>query len=172
MAALEVPFYLHPRTQIPTRSQSYDGHPWLFSAAWGFSRETSIHALRLIGSGLFDDFPNLQIVLGHLGERIPYDMWRLDHRIRKVPNGYPCKKPMGDYLRANFHMTTSGNFHDATFHCALAEMGPGRILFSVDYPFEDTIDAASWFDNTDMTDADRLKVGRTNAIELFDLDLA
>ena len=169
---LGVPFYLHPRTQIPSRSQSYEGHPWIVSAAWGFARETSIHAIRLIGSCLFDEYPRLQIVLGHLGERIPYDMWRLDHRIRKSPQGYACKKQMSAYLRENFHLTTSGNFHDATFHCAIAEMGLERIMFSVDYPFEDTVDAASWYDNTEMPDADRLQIGRTNAIKLFKLDMS
>ena len=169
---LEVPFYLHPRTQIPTRAQVYDDHPWLYGAAWGFARETSIHALRLIGSGLFDELPRLQIVLGHLGERIPYDMWRLDHVIDKAPLGYRAKRPMSEYIKSNFHITTSGNFNDATFHCAVTEMGLERIMFSVDYPFEQMADGASWFDNTDMSDEARRTVGRSNAIELFGLDLA
>ena len=172
VAELDVPFYLHPRTQIPARMQPYAGHPWLVSASWGFARETSIHALRLIGSGIFDEHPNLQILLGHLGERIPYDMWRLDARIRRIPDGYPLKNPMSHYLRSNFHMTTSGNFNDATFHCAVSEMGLDRILFSVDYPFEDTVDAASWYDNMEMEEADRIQVGRGNAIKLFKLDLS
>jgi len=169
---LGVPFYLHPRTQIPARMQPYEGHPWLISASWGFARETSIHALRLIGSGLFDAHPNLQIIMGHLGERIPYDMWRIDHRIRKIPNGFPCKKEMGDYLRENFHFTTAGNFNDPTLECCIAEMGIDRVMFSVDYPFEDTIDAASWFDSNGLSDADRLQIGRQNAIDLFKLDLS
>jgi 2,3-dihydroxybenzoate decarboxylase len=166
-----VPFYLHPRTQIAARMQPYEGHPWLISAAWGFARETSIHALRLIGSGLFDDHPGLQIVMGHLGERIPFDMWRIDHRLRKIPNGFPCKKEMGDYLRENFHFTTAGNFHDPTLDLVIAEMGVGHVLFSVDYPFEDTVDAASWFDNNNLSDADRARIGRQNAIDLFKLEL-
>ena len=157
---------------LPTRAQAYDGHPWIASAAWGFAAETSIHVLRLIGSGLFDEFPGLQIVLGHLGERIPYDMWRLDHRIHKSPRGYPLDKPMSAYLRANFHMTTSGNFSDNALACALAEMGAERLLFSVDYPLEDTDEAAHWFDNTELAEADRRKIGRTNAAALFKLDLA
>ena len=168
---LDVPFYLHPRTQIAARMQPYEGHPWLISAAWGFARETSIHALRLIGSGLFDDHPGLQIVMGHLGERIPFDMWRIDHRLRKIPNGFPCKKEMGDYLRENFHFTTAGNFHDPTLDLVIAEMGVGHVLFSVDYPFEDTVDAASWFDNNNLSDADRARIGRQNAIDLFKLEL-
>lgn len=169
---LDVPFYLHPRTPLATHTQAYDGHPWLSSAAWAFAAETSIHALRLIGSGLFDEFPRLQIVLGHLGEHIPYDMWRIDHRIEKLPTGYPAKKPMSAYLRANFHLTTSGNFNDTTLRCAIAEMGVERILFSVDYPFETNEDAASWFDDTELPEPDRARIGRSNAIELFKLDLA
>jgi len=169
---LEAPFYLHPRTAIAARAQAYEGHPWLTSAAWGFAVETSIHALRLIGAGLFDEFPRLQIILGHLGERIPYDMWRLDHRLRKSPRGYPLKKAMSEYLRANFHLTTSGNFSQSAMRCAIEEMGVERIMFSVDYPFEDTVDAVSWFDGTEMAEQDRIRVGRTNAIELFKLDLA
>ncbi len=168
---LDVPFYLHPRTQIPARMQPYEGHPWLVSAAWGFARETSIHALRLIGSALFDEHPGLRIIMGHLGERIPFDIWRLDHRLRKIPNGYPCKKEMGDYLRTNFHFTTAGNFHDPTLDLVITEMGVDHVLFSVDYPFEDTIDAASWFDSNSLSDADRLQIGRQNAIDLFKLDI-
>ena len=104
-----MPFYLHPRDQLPSRRQAYEGHPWLVGSPWGFADETAIHALRLMGCGLFDEFPKLQIVLGHLGERIPYDLWRLDHRLNKVPNR-PAKRTMGEYFRNNFHITTSGHF--------------------------------------------------------------
>src|SRR5207237_10407038 len=72
VSELDVPFYLHPRMPIPARAQPYEGHPWLLSSPWGFAVETSIHALRLCGSGLFDDFPNLKIAIGHLGQHIPY----------------------------------------------------------------------------------------------------
>lgn len=169
---LDVPFYLHPRTAIYERAQHYDGHPWLFSSAWGFAVETSIHLLRLIGSCLFDDHPKLQIVVGHLGERIPFDMWRIDHRIETVPAGYPAKKPMSAYMRENVHITTSGNFHDPTFQCAITEMGIDRTLFAVDYPMEVMRDGTSWFDNTPIiTEEERVRIGRTNAINLFKLDL-
>lgn len=168
---LGAPFYLHPRMQIPARAQAYEGHAWLAGASWGFARETSIHALRLIGSALFDDFPGLQIVLGHLGERIPFDMWRIDARVAAMPFDYPCKRPVGAYLRENFHVTTSGNFSGPAFRCALAEMGAARTMFSLDYPFEDMAQGAAWFDGTDIDEADRRRIGRTNAIELFALDL-
>ncbi len=171
IAELGVPFYLHPRMPPATRAQAYEGHRWLITAAWGFAVETSVHALRLIGSGLFDEYPDLRIVIGHLGERIPFDMWRLDHRLRKSPRGYPLDKPMSAYLRDNFFLTTSGNFSDNALTCAIAEMGVERIMFSVDYPLEETIDAVSWFDNLEMAEEDLRRIGRTNAVELFGLDL-
>ncbi len=167
---LDVPFCLHPRTAIRERAQAYEGHPWLFSSPWGFAVETSIHVLRLIGSCLFDEYPRLKIVIGHLGERIPFDMWRIDHRIKTIPSGYPAKKPMSAYMRSNFHLTTSGNFSDPALQCAIAEMGVDRILFAVDYPMEVMVDGVSWFDNTPvLSDEDRIRIGRTNSIDLFKL---
>ncbi len=169
---LDVPFYLHPRRNIPSRAHAYDGHPWLLSPAWDFAVQTADHTIRLICSGLFDEFPGLRMILGHLGERLPFDMWRIDNLMRHVPGGIPANRPVGDYLRSNFHMTTSGQFHDPPFRCALAEMGADRILFSIDYPFEEFADAASWFEGTELSGEDRRKIGRANAIELFKLDLS
>ena len=135
------------------------------------ARETSIHALRLIGSGLFDDFPKIQFVLGHLGERIPYDIWRIDARIDKAKMDYKAAHSVRHYMNTNVHITTAGHFSSPTLNCALAEMGADRVMFSIDYPFEDTVDGASWFDALDMSDADKQKIGRDNAVKLFKLDL-
>ncbi len=168
---LGVPFYLHPRLQIQTRALFYEGHPWLHAPAWDFATQTSVHTLRLICSGLFDEFPNLQLVLGHLGERIPFDLWRVDNLMKKIPNQFLAKHPVGHYFRNNVHLTTSGQFHDSAFHCCIAEDGVERLMFSIDYPFEEMEDGAVWFDNTELSDADRLKIGRQNAIDLFGLDL-
>ena len=168
---LDVPFYMHPRMQIPSRAQPYAGHPWLMSSPWGFAVETSIHALRLCGSGLFDDFPKLKIILGHLGEHIPYDLWRIDARMRFSPRGYTGKRYLGEYFLDHFYITTSGNFCDPAFRCALEVMGADRMMFSADYPFEKMKDAADWFDNTPLSEAERLQIGRTNAIKLFKLNL-
>lgn len=169
---LDVPFYLHPRMQILPRAQNYEGHPWLMSAPWGFAVETSIHALRLCGSGLFEDCPNLKIVLGHLGENIPFGLWRLDARKRFSPRGYRGKRPLGEYFLRHFHVTTSGNFNDPAFRCTLEVMGKDRLYFSADYPFETMEDAADWYDSTTtISDGDRVKIGRNNAIELFKLPM-
>jgi len=166
---LGVPFYLHPRDPLPTRQQHYEGHPWFVGSAWAFAVETSIHALRLMACGLFDRYPKLTVVLGHLGERLPYDIWRVDHRLSKTPRGIPAKKSMAEYLRENFYLTTSGNFRTPTLLDAIAEVGVERILFSADYPFESIGEATEWFDNAQISEADRQKIGRANAERLFGL---
>jgi gamma-resorcylate decarboxylase len=172
VSELDVPFYLHPRMQIPSRAQNYEGHPWLMSAPWGFAVETSIHALRLCGSGVFDDYPNLRVCLGHLGENIPFGLWRIDARMRFSRRGYRGKRPLGDYFREHFHITTSGNFNDPAFRCTLDTIDHDKIYFCADYPFERMEDAADWYDATDeITDAEKRKIGRDNAIKLFKLDL-
>jgi 2,3-dihydroxybenzoate decarboxylase len=170
---LGIPFYMHPRNPISAWSQIYDGHPWLLGPTWAFGQETAVHALRLMASGLFDRHPRINIVLGHLGEGLPYSLWRIDNCNAWVdtPKAYPAKRALGDYFRSNFHLTTSGNFHTSTLHCALAEVGADRILFSTDWPLENVDHAATWFDCAAVSDVDRMKIGRNNAIRLFKLPL-
>jgi predicted TIM-barrel fold metal-dependent hydrolase len=166
---LGVPFYLHPRDPLFSRQQHYEGHPWFVGPVWAFAVETSIHALRLMASGLFDRHPKLTIILGHLGEGIPFNMWRVDHRLRKDSRGMPAQKPLAEYFRENFYLTTSGNFRTQTLLDAMSEVGADRILFSADYPFENVRDAAEWFDNASISEPDRVKIGRSNAERLFGL---
>ena len=166
---LDVPFYLHPRDPVHPES-GYAGHPWLMGPVWAFNAETSLHALRLMASGLFDRYPRLKIILGHLGECLPYNVWRIDHRIAKSPRGIPARHSMAYYLRNNFYLTTSGNFRTPTLVDAIAEVGSDRILFSVDFPFEDTSEAAEWFDNVNLSEADRRAIGHSNAIALFNFE--
>lgn len=169
--SLDVPFYLHPRNPIASWSQIYEGHPWLLGPTWAFAQETAVHALRLMASGLFDRHAGLQIILGHMGEGLPYNIWRVDNRNAWVqaPKGYPAKKPLGEYFRNNFHLTTSGNFRTQTLIDAMLEVGADRIMFSTDWPFENVDHAADWFDVATISEADRLKIGRTNAQKLFKL---
>jgi gamma-resorcylate decarboxylase len=172
VARLDVPFYLHPRNPLPADARIYAGHPWLLGPTWAFAQETAVHALRLIGSGLFDEHPSLQIVLGHLGEGIPAMLWRIDHRNAWVSSRptYPARRRFVDYFTANFHVTTSGNFRTQTLIDAILELGADRIMFSTDWPFENVDHAADWFDATPIASADRVKIGRTNARRLFKLD--
>ena len=170
---LDVPFYLHPRNPLLSWTRQYEGHSWLLGPNWAFAAETAVHALRLIGSGLFDEHPGLKIVLGHLGEGIPVQLWRIDNRNgwMKAPHKYAARKGVADYFRKHFHLTTSGNFHTPSLVNATTEMGAERVMFSVDWPFEDVGEAAQWFDTASISEADRAKIGRGNAIKLFKLKL-
>jgi len=128
--------------------------------------------LRMCGSGMFDEYPNLKIVIGHLGEHIPYDLWRLDARMRFSRRAYRGNRPLGEYFLDHFLITTSGNFQDPAFRCCLEVVGVDRMFFCADYPFERMEDAADWYDATDViSEEDKLKIGRTNAIKLYNLDL-
>jgi gamma-resorcylate decarboxylase len=170
---LDVPFYLHPRNPLASWTRFYDGHDWLWGPNWAFAAETAVHALRLIGSGLFDECPGLKIVLGHLGEGIPVQLWRIDHRNgwMKAPHKYAAKRSVADYFRKHFHLTTSGNFHTPSLVNCMTEMGAERVMFSVDWPFEAVDEATIWFDKADIGEADRRRIGRDNAVKLFKLKL-
>ena len=130
-----------------------------------------MHALRLMASGLFDTHPRLAIVLGHLAEGLPFSMWRIDNRNAwmDVKPAYPAKKRFADYFRSNFYFSTSGNFRTQSLIDAILEVGSDRIMFSVDWPFENISHAAGWFDAAAISEADRLKIGRHNAQKLFKL---
>ncbi len=173
VAALDVPFYLHPRNPLPGAIPGYEGHPWLMGPNWAFHAETAVHALRLIGCGLFDEYPTLQIILGHLGEGIPAYLWRIDHRNdwMKARHKYAAKKWVADYVRDNIVLTTSGNFSTSALNQAIAEIGTNRVLWSADYPFETISDAAEWIDAAPISEQDRLKIARTNALTLFKLKI-
>jgi 2,3-dihydroxybenzoate decarboxylase len=171
---LNVPFYLHPRSPLPRDARLYAGHPWLMGAAWAFGNETAVHALRLMGSGLFDEHPRLSIVLGHLGEGIPYGLWRIDNcnAAAQKTDGNKATKQIAEYFRENFYVTTSGNFSTQALIHAILQIGSDHVMFSVDWPFEEIAHAAPWFDTTDISENDRLKIGRTNAARLFKLDVS
>jgi gamma-resorcylate decarboxylase len=168
---LDVPFYLHPRNPLPRDAKIYDGHGWLLGPIWAFAQETAVHALRLMGSGLFDAHPRLQIILGHMGENLPFALWRVDNANAWITerNTYPAQKPIRQYFRENFYVTTSGNFHTPALLNALLEVGAERIMFSTDWPFENIDHAADWFDACPISEHDRMKIGRTNARRLFKL---
>jgi len=170
--ALDVPFYLHPRNPMPGNPQLKD-HNWLLGPNWAFAAETAVHALRLIGSGLFDECPNLKIVLGHLGEGIPVQLWRIDGRNgwMNAPHNYPAKHGVAHYFRKHFYLTTSGNFHTPSLVNAVTEMGADHVMFSVDWPFEDVGQGCDWFDKAEIGEAERAKIGRDNAVKLFKLKI-
>jgi predicted TIM-barrel fold metal-dependent hydrolase len=169
VAALGVPFYLHPRNPLPTQRRYYDGREALLGPTWAFTVETATHALRLMVSGLFDRLPELTIVLGHMGELLPFAVQRTEQRLSHIPSMKLERLPQ-QLLRENFFLTTSGNFHTPSLIGAMLQVGADRMLFAADYPFERTSDAATWFDRAPISETDRRKIGRTNAVRLLGLD--
>lgn len=166
-AALDVPVYLHPRPALEQRI--YEGHAELIGATWGFAPETATHALRLVYSGLLDRFPGLTIILGHLGETLPYFAWRIQHCFEYNPSDKRLERRLQDYLCDNFYVTTSGNFNDQALICALLTIGADRILFAVDYPYEQMGPAGDWLERAPISETDRRKIGHRNARTLFKL---
>lgn len=163
---LDVPFYLHPRDPLPSQRRIYEGRPELLGSPWAFGVETATHALRLIVSGLFDRFPGLTVILGHLGETLPFALNRLDHRLQFVPDR-KMERSATEYFQDNFYVTTSGSFHTVSLLGILLEFGADRVLFAVDHPFEKFGEQAAWFDQLPIGESDRAKIGRGNAQSLF-----
>lgn len=167
--ALGVPVYLHPRNPVPSQRRIYQGREELLGPTWAFAVETGTHALRLITSGLFERFPRQQIILGHLGEQLPFAIERLTQRLSHNPKVSLERSPR-ETLRDNFFFTTSGNAHTPSLIGILLEVGADRVLFGADYPFERMADTSEWFDSAPISEADRQKIGRDNAIRLLGLD--
>jgi 2,3-dihydroxybenzoate decarboxylase len=161
VVGLDVPVYIHP-ADAHIQPWVLDGYPEMQGAVWGWDTDNSTHFLRLVLSGLFDRYPRLTIILGHMGELLPYYLWRIDRRIAAVGGGGLKRKP-SEYFRSNLLITTAGVCQDSSLLCALAEMGDDRVLFSVDYPFEDAKLASAWIDAAPITDEQREKVCHGNA---------
>jgi gamma-resorcylate decarboxylase len=174
IAGLNVPVYLHPREPLPSQTRSIRGYPELGGSAWAFAYETSTHAVRLMLSGLFDRYPTIQVILGHLGEGLPFMLSRLQHRLdmqHEGARGSRAQRRPSYYFASNFYITTSGHFHTKPFHEAVAQIGAERVLFSVDYPYEHMDMGARWFDDLHLSNATKRLIGRENADRLFGLNL-
>ena len=164
VAELDVPVYIHPADPVEQPYVLRD-YPVMQGALWGWSVDNSCHFLRLLFSGLFDRLPTLQIILGHMGETLPYFAWRIDSRYDVTKSSYTpvLEKKPSEYFRSNLIITTTGLCQDSSLQCAIAEMGEDRVLFSVDYPYEDTDFCAQWIETTPLTDAQREKICHGNA---------
>lgn len=167
LTALDVPLYIHPRTSY--NAAQYEDHPELTGAAWGFAPETATHALRIVYGGIFDRYPTAKLVLGHLGEALPFLSWRIQHGINFSPNGRKTKKRLSDYFADNIWVTTSGNFSTQALHCTMLTMGADRILFASDYPYEDYDEAGTFMDTVPISESDRRKIAYGNARALYKL---
>ncbi len=169
--ALGVPLYLHPTAPVPETIYAYQGHPELAGPLWSFTVDLATQALRLVFSGVFDRYPNVQIILGHLGETLPYWLWRLDSRWKfySSTSGKHIERKPSQYVTENMYVTTSGIFSDPALLCACMAMGADRILFSVDYPFEPNTAGAEFIERAPISEADKRKICYLNAERLLKL---
>ena len=168
MQHLDVPLYLHPTDPSPV-PKAYDGHPELTGAVWGWGVETATHALRLLFGGVFDRFPRLKIILGHMGEGLPMLLWRFDSRFAVYPHGVRLAHKPSEYFGRNIFITTSGVCSSAALACALAEMGNAAVMFSVDYPYESTAIAADFIERAPISEDVRAQVCSRNAERILKL---
>ncbi|KAH8878589.1 amidohydrolase 2, partial [Thozetella sp. PMI_491] len=155
---LDVPVYLHPRSPISAIVKlDYSHAPWLLGAPQQFAVELSTHVAGLCTNGIFDRFPGLKVVVGHFGERLPSDFWRIDEMLsRKVLAGMPMKRNFSDYWRTNIYETTTGNFWTELLHFHTSILGADRILYSVDYPFVMMQQGAAWVASLPLTEQHKL----------------
>ena len=170
-AKLDVPIYLHPgmphHEVRKTYYQDYTEEFALFQqAAWGYTVETATMAIRLVLSRVFEKIPNLKIILGHLGETLPFLLWRVNHNLKR-PGNAPIE--FREVFCNNFYVTTSGNFSDPALLCCMQEMGVDRILFAIDWPFIDNKLGADWFENISISKEDKVKILNGNASRIFKL---
>jgi len=175
-ASLQVPIYIHPTDPPHAVSQAYYEPFSALVPTWGWPVETGTHLLRLICSGAFDRHPDLTIIVGHLGELLPYCYTRLNagttmsdgllvpHTGMRNDNGF------GFYMKNNVYLTSSGVFDQPVFDCARAMLGIDHLMFSVDYPFQDNFAAMQFLDRCDLSAADKERFAHSTAERLLKLD--
>ena len=157
---LDVPLYLHPG--LPT-NQPASMVKELDGATWGWSFDTATHALRLIVKGVFEKHPNANVILGHMGENLPFYLWRLDSRYASTRYRNDIATTPSAVFRRNFFITTSGVCDDAALQCSIATLGPERIMFSTDYPYEDIELAGRWIDHAPIDPLAKTMICRDTA---------
>lgn len=168
-ADLGAPIYIHPYNS-PDLPYMYHGHPELFGPLWSWTVETGNHALRIVFGGVFDRFPNARLILGHMGETLPYQLWRFDSRWEISNRGaMRLEKRPSEYFKRNIHVTTAGVCSDAPLRCAIDALGADRVMFSVDYPFERAEEAGEWIENAPLSAEERAAVCHGNAEKLLGL---
>jgi 5-carboxyvanillate decarboxylase len=173
---LDVPIYIHPKMPSPDMIKPYLAYPGLASAMLGFSAEASLHAMRLILSGVFDKYPGLKIILGHLGEALPFWLWRMDSRFleeKKDPASAAFYKDFGkspaQCFRENFDVTTSGMYWQPVLQFVCSVLGTNKVLFATDYPYESSREAVRVIESLPLSNTDKKKICYLNAQRLLRL---
>lgn len=170
-AELKAPIYVHPRTPTPLiNDQMWKDRPWLNLSVLGFANRVNMHLLAIITAGVLDRFPNLKLVIGHMGKHIPFEMYRIDHKLDRArfPNMKMRKdKLIRDYFGDQVFITTSGHFSTPALVCSISEIGSKSIMFSIDYPFESIPNACAWFDEIQLNQHDLVDIGGNNCLRRF-----
>ncbi len=174
-AKLDKPIYIHPGNPHHAVKAAYyndyeEQFPIIQTAGWGFGIETSTAAVRLILSQIFDQLPSLKIILGHMGEGLPF-------LLERCHSGFSNRreegKPYVDFRHVfsrNFFITTSGNFSNSALICSIMEIGTDKILFAVDWPYNDSKKGAEWIRNAPISAIEKQKITHKNAMRLFGID--
>jgi 2,3-dihydroxybenzoate decarboxylase len=164
---LDVPVYLHPSKPHQAVIDAYfKDHPSLIGPSLGFGNEVLTMAARLVVGGVLDAYPKLKVIIGHLGEGLPFLQWRMDRslaRDAKLPRSFT------DYVKQHFWITTSGNFSDAALICSIAELGIDKVIFSVDYPYVKNEPGRKWLDALPITEQQRTQIASGNVKTLLKL---
>jgi 2,3-dihydroxybenzoate decarboxylase len=168
-AALDVPIYLHPavpeRAVVDAYYRDYlSKYPGLLTAAWGFTVETATQAIRMVLSGAFERFPNLKLILGHMGEGLPFLLWRINMALQR-PGNAPIE--FQELFAKHFWITTSGNFSTPALVCSMLEIGIDRILYSIDYPYVENPPGTEWMESLQVSSEDKEKILSGNAKRLL-----
>ncbi len=167
--ALDVPLYIHPGLPHEAVINAYladylDRFPAFANAGWGFTMETATAGIRIVLSGVLEKYPDVKIILGHLGETLPFLVWRIDMAInRPENNGVPFR----DLFCRNFYITTSGFFSDPALLCCIQEMGVDHILFAIDYPFVPNAPGPKWMESLMLNADDKAKILHGNSERLL-----
>jgi predicted TIM-barrel fold metal-dependent hydrolase len=169
--ALDVPIYFHPSAPSPAVIEAYykeyvEKYPIILRAAWGFTVETATQGLRLVLSGVFDKYPKLRVIFGHLGEGLPFLQWRINMTMERDNKG---GKGFRDVFSEHFYVTTSGFWSDPALLLCVQELGVDRIMFSVDWPFAPNKPATDWLHRIPFSAEDRAKIANGNARRLLKL---
>jgi 2,3-dihydroxybenzoate decarboxylase len=164
--ALGALVYIHPTDPLAP-APVLNGVPALRRATWEWGFETGSHALRLVFSGLFDRFPKAKLALGHMGETLPYLLWRFDSRAKLY--GVKLKREPSEYIRDNIVVTVSGVYAAEPLRCALDALGRDKVMFAADYPFENAEEAGHFMDTVALDERERADVAYNNAVKLLGL---
>jgi len=167
--ALDVPLYVHPAAPHPAVVEAYykdyvKQFPQILTAAWGFTIETATQGLRLVLSGVFDAYPRAKVILGHMGEGLPFLAWRVNMALSR---GADKPSSFRDTFCEHFWITTSGFFSTPALLCSIMEMGADRIMFSVDYPFVPNVPGTKWTETLQLSPEDKTKILSGNAKRLL-----